>query len=96
MTIVHDPNIIIFDEPTNGLDVITAKSVTDFLVEMRNEGKTILLSTHIFSLVEKLCDRVGIIIDGKMIKEGTLKELTEEKNIEEVFFDIYKEVKVEE
>ena len=96
ISIVHDPNIIIFDEPTNGLDVITAKSVTDFLLEMRNEGKTILLSTHIFSLVEKLCDRVGIIIDGKMIKEGTLKELTTEKNIEEVFFDIYNEVKGEE
>jgi len=96
ISIVHDPNIIIFDEPTNGLDVITAKSVTDFLVEMRNEGKTIILSTHIFSLVEKLCDRVGIIIDGKMIKEGSLDELTKEKNIEDVFFDIYKEVKGEE
>ena len=96
ISIVHDPNIIIFDEPTNGLDVITAKSVTDFLIEMRNEGQTIILSTHILSLVEKLCDRVGIIIDGKMIKEGTLKELTVEKSIEEVFFDIYKEVKGEE
>ena len=96
ISIVHDPNIIIFDEPTNGLDVITAKSVTDFLVEMRNEGKTIILSTHIFSLVEKLCDRVGIIIDGKMIKEGSLKELTTEKSIEDVFFDIYKDVKGEE
>lgn len=96
ISIVHDPNIIIFDEPTNGLDVITAKSVTDFLIEMRNEGKTIILSTHIFSLVEKLCDRVGIIIDGKMIKEGSLEELTKEKSIEDVFFDIYKEVKGEE
>ena len=96
ISIVHDPNIIIFDEPTNGLDVITAKSVTDFLVEMRNEGKTIILSTHIFSLVEKLCDRVGIIIDGKMIKEGSLKELTAEKTIEELFFEIYKDVKGEE
>lgn len=96
ISIVHDPNIIIFDEPTNGLDVITAKSVTDFLVEMRNEGKTIILSTHIFSLVEKLCDRVGIIIDGKMIKEGSLSELTTEKNIEDLFFEIYHEVKGEE
>ena len=89
ISIVHDPNIIIFDEPTNGLDVITAKSVTDFLVEMRNEGKTIILSTHIFSLVEKLCDRVGIIIDGKMIKEDSLANLTKEKSIEDLFFEIY-------
>ena len=96
ISIVHDPNIIIFDEPTNGLDVITAKSVTDFLVEMRNEGKTIILSTHIFSLVEKLCDRVGIIIDGKMITEDSLENLTKEKSIEDLFFEIYHEVKGEE
>ena len=93
ISIVHDPNIIIFDEPTNGLDVITAKTVTDFLVEMRNEGKTVLLSTHIFSLVEKLCDRVGIIIDGKMILEDSLKNLKKEKSIEDVFFDVYRRIK---
>ena len=67
ISLVHDPDIIIFDEPTNGLDVITAKTVTDFLVELKKVGKTVILSTHIFSLVEKLCDRVGIIINGKMI-----------------------------
>ncbi len=50
---MHDPDIIIFDEPTNGLDVITAKVITDFLQELRAEGKTIIISTHIFSLVEK-------------------------------------------
>ena len=96
ISVVHDLNIIIFDEPTNGLDVITAKSVTDFLVEMRNEGKTIILSTHIFSLVEKLCDRVGIIIDGKMIVEDSLENLTTNKSIEDLFFEIYREVKGEE
>ena len=52
ISIVHDPDIIIFDEPTNGLDVITAKVVTDFLLELRRQGKTILISTHIFSLAE--------------------------------------------
>ena len=55
ISIVHDPEIIIFDEPTNGLDVITAKVVTDFLQDLKQEGKTVILSTHIFSLVEKLC-----------------------------------------
>ena len=87
----HDPNIIVFDEPTNGLDGITAKTVTDFLVELKNQGKTIILSTHIFSLVEKLCDRVGIIIDGQMVVSDNLSELTKEKSLEEVFFDLYKE-----
>ena len=90
ISIVHNPDIIIFDEPTNGLDVITAKTVTDFLVALKNAGKTIILSTHIFSLVEKICDRVGIIINGKMIVSDTLAALTKEKPLEDVFFDIYK------
>lgn len=90
ISIVHDPEIIIFDEPTNGLDVITAKSVTDFLIELK-EGKTIILSTHIFSLVEKLCDRVGIIFDGRMIKDDSLTNLTKEKSLEDVFFELYDE-----
>lgn len=91
IAIVHDPEIIIFDEPTNGLDVLTAKVVTDFLLELKAEGKTIILSTHIFSLVEKLCDRVGVIIDGKMVSCGTLAEVTKGKTLEDAFFDMYKE-----
>ena len=89
ISLVNDPDLIIFDEPTNGLDVLTAKTVTDFLSELRSRGKTVLLSTHIFSLVEKICDRVGVIIDGKMALEGDVKELTAEKDLEEVFFDLY-------
>lgn len=89
ISIVHDPDFIIFDEPTNGLDVLTAKVVTDFLAELRAEGKTIILSTHIFSLVEKLCDRVGIIIDGKLVALDTLENLTREKNLEDTFFGLY-------
>lgn len=93
ISLVHDPELIIFDEPTNGLDVLTAKVVTDFLLELKARGKTILLSTHIFSLVEKICDRVGVIIDGKMALEGDVKTLTAEKNLEDVFFDLYQAVK---
>lgn len=89
ISIVHNPDIIIFDEPTNGLDIITAKVVTDFLEDLKKNGKTIILSTHIFSLVEKLCDRVGIIINGKMILEGALTELTKDKTLENLFFEIY-------
>jgi len=91
ISIVHDPNIIIFDEPTNGLDVITAKTVTDFLLELKSQGKTVILSTHIFSLVEKLCDRAGIIINGKMVACDTLANLTAEKSLEDIFFDLYAE-----
>ncbi|MCI9407220.1 MAG: ABC transporter ATP-binding protein [Clostridia bacterium] len=92
ISIVHDPDFVIFDEPTNGLDVLTAKVVTDFLEELRAQGKTIILSTHIFSLVEKLCDRVGIIIDGKLVAIDTLANLTSEKNLEDTFFELYENV----
>ena len=91
VSIAHDPDVIIFDEPTNGLDVITAKVVTDFLIELRNRGKSIILSTHIFSLVEKLCDRVGIIIDGKMVACDSLENLCTDQNLEEVFFKLCEE-----
>lgn len=89
ISIVNDPDFIIFDEPTNGLDVITAKTVTDFLLELKQRGKTILLSTHIFSLVEKLCDRAGVIVNGKLIACDTISNLTSEKNLEDKFFDLY-------
>lgn len=95
ISIVHNPNFIIFDEPTNGLDVITAKVVTDFLMELKKEGKTIILSTHIFSLVEKLCTRVGIIINGKLVALDSLANLTKENNLEDTFFDLYSKTEVE-
>lgn len=89
ISLVHNPDIIIFDEPTNGLDVITAKAVTDYLIELKQEGKTVIISTHIFSLVEKICDRVGIIINGKMVVCDTLKEITKGEDLEDVFFNLY-------
>ena len=93
ISLVHNPDIIIFDEPTNGLDVLTARTVTDYLQELREQGKTIILSTHIFSLVERLCDRVGVIIDGRMIVCGNLEEVCNGLSLEDRFFEIYKEVK---
>ena len=93
ISLVHDPDIIIFDEPTNGLDVLTAKTVTDYLVELRNMGKSIILSTHIFSLVEKVCDRVGVVIDGRMAVCDTLEQIRNGKSLEDRFFDIYSEMK---
>jgi sodium transport system ATP-binding protein len=87
--LVHDPDVVIFDEPTNGLDVLTAKTVTDFLQELRGQGKTIIISTHIFSLAEKLCDRVGVILDGEMAACGTLPEITGELSLEDAFFQLY-------
>ena len=96
ISVVHDPDVIIFDEPTNGLDVLTAKVVTDFLLELRERGKTVILSTHIFSLVEKLCDRVGIIIDGRMVACDTLTAVCGGMSLEDRFFELYKDCKGEE
>lgn len=96
ISLVHDPDIIIFDEPTNGLDVITAKVVTDFLLQLKADGKSIIVSTHIFTLIEKICDRVGIIINGKMIVCDDLKAVTGEMSLEDKFFEIYKETVGEE
>lgn len=91
ISLVHNPEIIIFDEPTNGLDVLTAKVVTDFLVELKKQGKTIIISTHIFNLIEKICDRVGIIIEGKMAVCDTLSNIVQGDSLENKFFEIYEE-----
>lgn len=93
VSLVNDPEIVIFDEPTNGLDVLTAKLVTDYLVELKNKGKTVIISTHIMDLVKKICDRVGIIINGKMVLCDTIQNVCQKSptnDLEEVFFDLYK------
>ena len=90
ISLVHDPEIIIFDEPTNGLDIITAKAVTDFLLELKNKGKTIVISSHIFSLIEKTCDRVGIMIDGRMDYVDSLQNVLAEGSLEDTFFRVYR------
>lgn len=93
VSLVHDPEVVIFDEPTNGLDIITARNVTNYLKLLRSEGKTVIISTHIMSEAEKLCDRIGIIISGNKVIEGTLPEIltqTGAKELEDAFFELYK------
>lgn len=92
ISLCHSPEVIIFDEPTNGLDVVAAKDVEDYLINMKKEGKIILISTHIFSLVEKLCDEVGIIINGKLVCNKPLSDIQKEGTLEDVFFRLYEEV----
>ena len=74
-TILHQPQVLFFDEPTNGLDVIASRSITRFIRGCRDEGRTVLFSTHIMSEVEALCDRIAVIYDGKIAAIGTLEEL---------------------
>ena len=99
VSLVHNPDIVIFDEPTNGLDIVTARSVTDYLKKLRDDGKLVIVSTHIMSEAEKLCDRIGIIIDGQKVKEGTLAEILHDTNtedLEDAFFELYRSRKGDE
>ncbi len=96
VSLVHDPDIIIFDEPTNGLDVLTAKVVTDYLQELKDQGKTLIVSTHIFSLIEKLCDRVGVLIGGKLVCCDSLETVCGDLSLEDRFFQLYAETVGEE
>lgn len=95
MSIVHDPEIIIFDEPTNGLDIITERIVVDFLKELREQGKCIIISSHIFSLIEKICDRVVMIIKGKAVCCDTLEKIMAGKSLEDSFFELYEKLEGE-
>jgi len=90
-TLVHDPPVMIFDEPTLGLDIMAARTIVSFIRECKQTGKTVILSTHVMSEVEKLCDVIGIIHDGSLLAEGTppqLREKYQEKDLEEIFVKI--------
>ncbi len=91
VSLIHDPEVIIFDEPTSGLDIITSKTVTDFLKDFRSKGKTVIISTHVMAVAEKLCDRVGIILEGKIAESDTLEGMLQRystNNLEDVFFNV--------
>lgn len=87
-TLIHDPVVMIFDEPTLGLDIMAARTIVRFVRECRGRGKTVIYSTHIMSEVEKLCHVIGIIHGGRLLAEGTLDELRgryRENDLEEIF-----------
>jgi sodium transport system ATP-binding protein len=89
--IVHDPPVLIFDEPTAGLDVLVARNVLESIRALREQGKCILFSTHVMREVEKLCDRVAILHRGRVLAIGSLPELRDrfgEADLEELFFKL--------
>jgi len=90
-TIVHDPPVLIFDEPTSGLDVLVARVVLRKIAELRDQGKTIVFSTHAMHEVEKLCSRVAVIHKGIVQAEGEPAELLDrfgQPDLEELFFHL--------
>ena len=87
-TVVHDPPVLIFDEPTVGLDVLNALDLQKAIQELREDGKAILFSTHIMSEAERLCDRIAIIDEGRIRATGDLEELraaTSQHYLEDIF-----------
>lgn len=92
VSLIHDPEVIIFDEPTNGLDIVTARNVTNYLMTLRGEGKTVIVSTHIMAVAEKLCDRLSVILNGEIVSQGTIQEVqghADADNLEDAFFNLY-------
>jgi ABC-2 type transport system ATP-binding protein len=76
--LLNDPELIFLDEPTDGVDPIGRKEIRDILIHLRDQSKTIFLNSHLLSEVELITDRVGVLNKGKLLKEGTVKELTEQ------------------
>jgi len=90
-SIIHNPPILILDEPTVGLDIITARTVIEYVKKFKEEGKCIIYSTHIMREAEKLCDVIAIIHQGNIIAKGTLEELKKNSlsdDLEEIFFGL--------
>ena len=88
---VSDPKTYIFDEATSGLDVISSKVILDFIKEERDKGKSIIYSTHYMEEAENICDRVVLIHKGRIVKEGTPKDIikeTETTNLRDAFFKV--------
>ncbi len=94
-TIIHDPSVLILDEPMSGLDIISSKAIMDFIKYSRQEGKCILFSTHVMREAELLCDDISIIHKGEILCNGHLKELREQTgkyNLEDIFFHLIGEL----
>lgn len=86
--LAHDPKILIMDEPFVGLDPKAVYDVKEIMKEMIKSGKTIFFSTHILDVAEKLCDRVAIIKNGKIVKIGKMKDIKGDESLEEVFLEL--------
>ncbi|MCB9209080.1 MAG: ABC transporter ATP-binding protein [Ignavibacteriales bacterium] len=86
--IIHDPEIIFLDEPTDGVDPIGRKEIRDLLISLKNQGKTIFINSHLLSEVELVTDKVAILNEGKLIKFGTVDELTVNKQLYEIKTDL--------
>lgn len=92
-TLMHDPQVLLLDEPIKGLDVLTSLNIIEFIRNSKRMGKTIVFSTHVMREAERLCDRIGIIHEGRIIKVGTLEGWRQETglhDLEDIFVEFVK------
>ena len=87
-TLIHEPEIIIIDEPFAALDPVNTQLVKDLLIELRNQGRTIIMCTHQMNQVEQLCDRLVLVDEGKVLLSGSLKEVRERFSSNQVLLQI--------
>ena len=95
---IHDPPVMIFDEPTAGLDILTAKNIVDFIHRCKNDGKCVLFSTHIMREAERIADKIVMIHEGKVLAEGTWSEFKQETDLhdlDDIFIHFVNRVKDE-
>jgi ABC-2 type transport system ATP-binding protein len=88
VTVVHDPRLIILDEPTAGLDPVNAQLLKDMMIEMRNQGKTVIMSTHRMNEIEEMCDRILMINHGQTVLYGGIKEIKSKFRSNSVFVEV--------
>jgi ABC-2 type transport system ATP-binding protein len=86
---MHDPKVLVLDEPTVGLDPKSARLIKDILRQMAERGAAVMLSTHILEIAQNMCDRIGIIDKGKLVAEGTMAQLRQSRQAETSLEDIF-------
>ena len=85
--LVGRPKLVVLDEPTAGVDPAGSRKIRDLIMQLKEQGITVILSSHLLEQVQEVCDRVGIIFEGKLVREGSLKELIEIENQTELVLE---------
>lgn len=92
--LIHDPDLVVLDEPMSGLDPLGRKLIFDLIAELKEQGKTVFISSHVLTDIERLCDRVGIIVQGRLCHAGQVSDLT--MPLEELFLQVVADAGVDE
>ncbi|MBA2432814.1 MAG: ABC transporter ATP-binding protein, partial [Chthoniobacterales bacterium] len=85
--LVHDPQLVVLDEPTAAVDPAGSRDIRDLILDLKQRGKTVLLSSHLLSQVQEVCDRVGILANGVLVREGSIQELLAVENQTELVLE---------